>query len=286
MHIARAQPEQQNQQAQNPARDLARILLPLGGHLWLLIRLFGFVYFFTAGGGYRRAILLGICAFIVFIANTGAFRPLFRTLWEPVRRHVEGLVPLAARPEDQQQRQRRPRRREQGPQELLYDAPAAAAANNNNQNNQNNQNNNDRATPTRNDRRQPSPTDLADRLLRERHEQSLLRRAERAVALFLASLIPGVGERHIAARDAAEARRLALAEEQERERREQRERDEQEEKEMEVQEEERVRRESLVAPAPAQSSEPAESSGRDVTGSEGHGVRERAEQGRRPSGEA
>ena len=38
---------------------------------------------------------------------------------------------------------------------------------------------------------------------------------ERAVALFVASLVPGVGERHIAARDAAEAARVA--EQQERE---------------------------------------------------------------------
>ena len=88
----------------------------------------------------------------------------------------------------------------------------------------------------------PTPQDLADRLLRERREGSLFRRAERAIALFVASLVPGVGERHIAARDAAEARRLA--QEQEREVHAQQERENQEEREMEVQD--RVRRESTV----------------------------------------
>lgn len=55
---------------------------------------------------------------------------------------------------------------------------------------------------------EPDPQALADRLLRGQANASLFRRAERAIALFVASLVPGVGERHIAARDAAEARRV------------------------------------------------------------------------------
>ncbi|KAL8715515.1 MAG: hypothetical protein Q9220_000851 [cf. Caloplaca sp. 1 TL-2023] len=237
---AQPQPQNPNNNNNNP-RDLARILLPLGGHLWLLIRLFGFVYFFTAGGGQRRAFLLGICAFIVFIANTGAFRPVVRAVWEPVRRHVEGLVPLAAAGGDgggrngergqvaapQQQQQRR------GGDNAIQQGQAR---------------NDNAALPASNDRNggiTTTPEELAARLLRERQSQSLLRRAERAVALFVASLVPGVGERHIAARDAAEARRLE--EEQEREVRNQMEREGQEEREMERQEGERIRRESLVA---------------------------------------
>ncbi|KAI4130551.1 MAG: hypothetical protein LQ338_001699 [Usnochroma carphineum] len=266
MHVAQAQAQQQQQaqNQQNQARDLARILLPLGGHLWLLIRLFGFVYFFTAGGGHRRAILLGICALIVFVANTGALRPMFRTLWEPVRRHVEGLVPLAAaagggggagREDRGRQRPRHGQQQEQQPQQGQIDNTAA------------NPNTNNRSTQTHSASRQnqqPSPTDLADRLLRERNEQSLLRRAERAVALFVASLVPGVGERHIAARDAAEARRLEG--EREREARVQREREEREERERE--------RESAAAAAAVA----AQSSGNDVAGfGSGEGLRERGE---------
>ncbi|KAL8789960.1 MAG: hypothetical protein Q9213_000846 [Squamulea squamosa] len=228
--------QQQQAHAQNQPRDLARILLPLGGHLWLLIRLFGFVYFFTAGGGHRRAILLGICAFVVFIANTGAFRPLFRALWEPLRRHVEGLIPLAAagggRDADRQQRQRR---QQHQPQDRLE---------NGTEDDRNGAN--PGANPGPNDNR-PDHQALADRLLHDQANTSLFRRAERAVALFVASLIPGVGERHIAARDAAEARRVQ--EEREREARVLEERAAQEERDKDNSEGERVQQhDSLEAP--------------------------------------
>ncbi|KAL8858188.1 MAG: hypothetical protein Q9178_005365 [Gyalolechia marmorata] len=245
MHLAQAQAQQQQQQqqaqaqAQNQPRDLARILLPLGGHLWLLIRLFGFVYFFTAGGGNRRAFLLGICAFIVFIANTGALRPLFRALWEPIRTHIEGLVPLAAAGggggggagDIDQQRQRRQQPQQQQQQGRIEDGTdhhrngALAGAETGTNNTANNR---------------PDPQVLADRLLRDQANASLFRRAERAVALFVVSLVPGVGERHIAARDAAEARRLE--EERQREAREaEEEQVADEESEMERSEGERVR---------------------------------------------
>lgn len=273
IHIAQAQQQraqqqvvQQQQNQNNHARDLARILIPLGGHLWLLIRLFGFVYFFTAGGGHRRAILLGICAFIVFIANTGALRPLFHTLWEPVRRHVEGLIPLAAAG-DRDERQQRPLRPPQVQQQQQQQIDNAAAGEGNGQNNYH-------ATQTRQGPSEPSPSDLADRLLRERDEQSLFRRAERAIALFVASLVPGVGERHIAARDAAEARRLEV--EQEREVQGQREREGQEGREMEVQDAERVRR---VSVAPPHSPGLAGTSGSEDPGASGEGIRERGDHG-------
>ncbi|KAA6412087.1 MAG: hypothetical protein FRX48_04237 [Lasallia pustulata] len=182
-----AQPQQQQPQQEvqpNPARDIFRIVLPLGGHVWLLIRLFGFVYFFTSGAGWRRTILLGLCAILVFVAQTGVFRPLQQTIWEPLRRHVEGLMPVA------------------GNNPPNADGRAARG---------------DSVTERGNAGGQGEldPREVADRLLREQRNRDgdfirrNLRRAERAVAFFLASLVPGVGERHIAARDAAEAERLA-----------------------------------------------------------------------------
>ncbi|KAL8664058.1 MAG: hypothetical protein Q9202_003350 [Teloschistes flavicans] len=239
------QPQNQNQQQHNQARDLIRILLPLGGHLWLLVRLCGFVYFFTAGGGSRRAILLGIAAFVVFIANTGALRPLLRGLWDPVRRHVEGLIPLAA-PGVQDQGQRPENQRQQAANtENATEAAAGDPSSDGDQPNALVQN----------------PRD---------HNASLVRRVERAIALFLASLVPGVGERHIAARGAAAAaenRRLEgeREREQEREVREGQERENREEAEMERAE---VRRESLVAEGVGMGS------GADVAGSEGKAGRE------------
>lgn len=182
----RPQQQEQQQPQPNPARDIVHILLPLGGHLWLLVRLFGFVYFFTSGAGWRRTILLGICAILVFVAQTGVLRPLQQAIWEPLRRHVEGLMPGAG-----------------------DDAPNAG-----------NRAARGDSVAERGDGRgrtegELDPREVAERLLREQRNgdgdfiRRNLRRVERAVALFLASLVPGVGERHIAARDAVEAVRQA-----------------------------------------------------------------------------
>lgn len=184
-----AQAPQQPQVQANEVRDLLRLLLPLGGHIWLLVRLFGFVYFFTAGGSSRRAFFLGGIAFLVFIAQAGIFRPFIRALWDPLRRHVEGLVVG----------------NEENPHQpaALTNAPTAGAVNAQNRN------------------REPTPQEAAGRLLQERDRRTAgtmreqLRGVERAVALFIGSLVPGFGERHIAARDAAEAVRQAEARERE-----------------------------------------------------------------------
>ena len=184
-------PAQQQQQQQNPqaneARDLLRLLIPLGGHIWLLIRLFGFVYFFTAGGGSRRTIILGAFAFLVFVAQTGVFRPFVQAIWEPLRRHIEGLLPV---PGNEPARALLPEAGVQNPAGL----PASVRAERQHQH--------------------PTPQEAAARLLHERERRDTgvlrdqIRRVERAVALFVGSLVPGFGERHIAARGAAEAARL------------------------------------------------------------------------------
>lgn len=186
------QHQQQQQQPQvNQARDLLRVLLPLGGHLWLIIRLFGFVYFFTAGAGWRRTVLLGLVASLVFLAQTGIFRPVIQSIWDPIRRHAEGLVPLAGN-----------------------DGPAVGAG----------EAGGNVDTPgTQAAIRDPTPQEAAERLLQERERQDVnfmrqtIRRIERAIALFVASLVPGVGERHIAARVAAEAARQAESRQREEE---------------------------------------------------------------------
>ncbi len=179
-------PVQQEQREQvNQVGELARALLPLGGHIWLLVRLFGFVYFFTGGGGHVRGIILGVCALMVFVAQTGVFRPFLQSIWDPLRRHVENILPLAAN-----------------------DRPLVAQGNN-----AGNDANALRDQAVAGGNVVPTPHQAAERLLRERDQRDEgifrqnLRRLERALALFVASLVPGVGERHIAARDAAEAAR-------------------------------------------------------------------------------
>ena len=161
--------------------------MPLGGNLWLLVRLFGFVYFFTAGAGWRRTVLLCLVASLVFIAQTGVFRPVLQAIWDPIRRHAEGLVPLAGN---------EPRRPGADRNGEIANAMAVQRTN-----------------------QGPTPQEAAERLLRERERRDVsilrqgVRRVERAIALFVASLVPGVGERHIAAREAAEAARQAEARE-------------------------------------------------------------------------
>ena len=180
------QPNGGQQAPEDPIAEILRVLIPLGGHLWLLIRLFGFVWLFTGGTTWHRTVLVGIGAIIVFVIQTGAFQPLMEAFWTPLRRHIEGLV--------QVENQGRGRANDQAAAET----PLA-------------------------DTRQTGPQGMADRLLREQaeaRENSLvgtaIRRAERAIALFVASLVPGVGERHVAAQDAA-AREARAREEAERE---------------------------------------------------------------------
>lgn len=153
--------------------------------IWLIIRLAGFIWFFTAGNNsWSRFFMITALAVVVFFVNTGIFNGIAETLWGPVRRHIEVLIPLA------------------GPEAALV--PAANAAIPQRQ----------AAAPAGNEprvRRRRGELDereVAARLLEQRRQAdqgwlvAQVRRAEHAALLFLASLVPGVGERHIAAREA------------------------------------------------------------------------------------
>ena len=221
----------QQQQAQpNPGNRPQNgwdILVALGGHVWLFIRLFGFIYFFAAGMGLRRATLLAVGAFILFVLQTGTLRPWLANIWDPVRRHIEGLLPVPAVPPAAQ--------------------PAAAPAMQGNNANSEVPNGGTNSSgppaastsstsgvshPQRSNASAPTPEEAAARLLAERQHpyfalfRDYVRRLERGVALFIGSLVPGFGERHIDARNAAEAaiaaaerRRVELVEEEEARRR-------------------------------------------------------------------
>ena len=194
--VARGQDLPEEQQANVP-RDIVRIMIPLGGHIWLLIRLLGFVWFFTHGASWRRIILLNVAALLLFLAQIGAFRPVVRYVWEPIQRHAQALLPLAAHPQDQ----------------AIADAANRQAPN---------------PGTTGQAAGITTPEQAAERLLQQQRQrgpgilrQTLLR-AERAIALFVASLVPGVGERHVAARRVADEFRLREREEIERREQEER----------------------------------------------------------------
>ena len=162
----------------NPARNLAALLLPLGGNIWLLVRLLGFIWFFTSANGWSRTLLMGLAVMLVFAAQTGILAALQESLWGPVRRHLEGVLPLT---------DNRP-------------PPGAAARPPAN-------------TDAGRDGAQlpPDPAEAATRLVQQRQQQNAgwvmqrIRALERASLMFLASLVPGIWERHRAARAQAEA---------------------------------------------------------------------------------
>lgn len=139
--------------------------------LWLLFRLALFVWFFTSPTATWSRWLTIICvAAFIFVLSTGVFNGVPEHLWQPVGRHLENLIPLE-----------QPGRRQN-----------AAGREQNNE-------------PGRN--QEPNPAQMARRLVAQHRGVegwilSQIRRVERAGLLFLASIAPGVAERHIATLEA------------------------------------------------------------------------------------
>jgi hypothetical protein len=171
--------------------------------IWLVVRLIGFVWFFTSGNNsWSRLFMMTGLAVVVFIVNMGFFTGAFNNIAEqvlgPIRRHLENLIPLA------------------GPDAALVPAANAVVVPQNG------------AAETgdrpRARRGELDEAEVAARLIEQRRQTNTgwiatqIRRAEHAALLFIASLIPGVGERHIAARDNAAREAEAAAAEAERRR--------------------------------------------------------------------
>ncbi|KAF2229403.1 hypothetical protein EV356DRAFT_510913 [Viridothelium virens] len=202
------------------AQDAAQEQLNLGaiaGHVWFLIRITGFLWLLFGGtnAGFVRPFMLGVVAFLAYAAQQQG--PI-RRFGERIREHVEGLL----RPQEEAGQ----RRRGEGEGE----APANAGVQG------------QPAAPN-------SPTTTVHQAPRTQSEtrrawaRAQLLGVERALALFLASLWPGVGERHVQAR---ERERRQREEEEARQRREQEERERLriEEDEARAKAEEESRRES------------------------------------------
>lgn len=175
----------------------------IAGHLWLVFKLACFVYIFAGGGGWYRPLMLGSIAVIVYIVQLGIFEAQLNV----VRQHFEALLPNA-------------------------DRLAQGRRANNNQANAN------AAAATDDARRNApvTPEEAARRLLlQQRNNQfgwarDAMRTLERGVALFVASLWPGIGERMVHAQEERERlERVAASEERERQEEEERRRREEEE---------------------------------------------------------
>ncbi|KAG7103961.1 hypothetical protein HYQ44_015273 [Verticillium longisporum] len=176
------------------ARAAMAQMLP---HFWLVVRLGVFIWWFTSpNSSWSRWATVIAIAISIFIVNTGLFDAYFDRIVAPIRRHLDNLLPLA----------------------------------NNNHNHNNNPPNNADLPGNPDDQRAPvaaqhngpiDPAQAAARLVaRRRHDNTTwlmeqARRLERAGLLFLASIAPGVAERHIAhleEQERAERRRREEAE--------------------------------------------------------------------------
>ena len=152
------------------------------------MRLYIFLFFLAEPGSWRYWLFLSLAAIICLMPRNNPIRDFSNM----VRSHVDNLVT----PRD------RPGRGDNPPRQQGRILPGA-----------------DALRPQR-DATQPTPQEAAARLAHEHGQQNMnvvwdtFHRVERALALFVASLIPGVGERHIRVRE--EARREAERVENER----------------------------------------------------------------------
>ncbi|KAL1900214.1 hypothetical protein Sste5346_002524 [Sporothrix stenoceras] len=181
-------------QVNNPGAGFVAAMWP---HIWLVTRLVLFVWWFTnPAASWTRWTMVILVATTIFVFNTGVLDGFAEQIWTPVRAHLDGLVNPNAN-------------NQQGAQNGA--APAGDA------NGTANGVNGDAAEPPPVGRAggpEPDPAEVAARLVARRqinngqrlHE--FARRLERIGIMFLASLAPGIAERHV-----------AIAEEREREER-------------------------------------------------------------------
>lgn len=170
-------PQQQGQQPRiaplhagnPPAVGLAHLIVQLAPHIWLMVRLALFVWFFTpVNSSWSRWCTVIALALFMFALTTGLLAGYAEQIWRPIGRYLENVLPAMDHGNH-------------GQREVANHDGAPGAGRN----------------------RMPDPAETAARLLAERRGQESwltgqIRRLERAGLLFLASIAPGVAERHIA----------------------------------------------------------------------------------------
>lgn len=151
-------------------------------HIWLLVRLVAFAWWFSyTNPSWERWLSLIVAFFVVFAINTGFLNNVVHNAFHPVREQLEGMIPFADpnRPEGQEQGQQG---QQQGQQQNQQGGAGGVG-----------QNQTDGFDPAQ----------VAARLVAQRQAENgnwlreQMRRIERASILFLASFAPGVAERHI-----------------------------------------------------------------------------------------
>lgn len=211
----RDRPQGQQPRAQNPEQenDLFALVVQRG---WLFLRLYMFMFVLSEPGTWRRYCLLAAAVIVCLLPREN---PL-NTLFAMGRRHLDNLIgPPRLQQGDRVRGAQQPQRRQTG--NIQNHDPDRAAANNEQAHG-----------PQSSSRARPqgavntTPEETAERLLqedRQRNPNVLLDtfwRVEQAIALFIASLIPGVGEGHVAVREQQRREVERQRQEQEREREE------------------------------------------------------------------
>ncbi|PGH15901.1 hypothetical protein AJ79_02068 [Helicocarpus griseus UAMH5409] len=172
--------QQERQPSFMQPANIARLIR----RLWFFTRLYFFCYLFSEDGTWFRIVLVSLSILTALLSETDIPQRLQRAVLDPVQRHLEGLLPL-----DEHQARRPNRMPRDGDTNAQPVHPMQP-------------NNVDNLRPGNGAQQDPAAANVEPAGF-----QQSLRRAERAIALLLASLVPGVGERHVAARNAAEAAR-------------------------------------------------------------------------------
>lgn len=185
------------------------LIREIASHLWLIIRVLGFIWFFAGGRNatswrsFLPGVLLGL---VIILVQAG---PL-QQHWQRLRRYWEGLLPARANVGPAGQHGHR--RQDGGPDAQAENGDPIEGV--------------EGPDTARDPRERIMLARLAERLARAQESRTQqtrwrqqLRTVERAVALFFASLWPGVGERLMETRRRLEEEEIARRAEEEARRR-------------------------------------------------------------------
>ncbi|KAK5091372.1 hypothetical protein LTR05_001555 [Lithohypha guttulata] len=203
----------QNRQAHQHRHNQNDVLAFALERTWLFIRLYVFVFVLSEYGTWRRIIMLTAAIGFCLLPQNNPFSSAFQI----ARRHFDNLIGPPNIPQRQAQEQGQAQQGQIQPQVPGQNGQTDQAQTSNS------------SAPRSRAAQMPTPEEAARRLLEQQNRRNpnpvinLLFRIEQGVALFLASLVPGLGERHIQARE--QARRIL--EEEERRNREESERQQQ-----------------------------------------------------------
>lgn len=184
--------QQARQQIQN--NDLVAFFIE---RTWLFIRLYVFVFIFSEYGSWRRLLMLTSAIVFCLLPRENPFSNMLQA----ARRHFDNLIGPPNITQQQGRAEGQGQGQNQNAARDTYQAQGETGS----------------SRQSQPQRTIPTPEEAARRLLEQQNRHNpnpvinVLYRFEQGIALFLASLVPGLGERHVQARE--QARRILEEEE-------------------------------------------------------------------------